>query len=403
MSAVGDEIPLSPGAELLLERIEAPSARPLWILCWGGTNTLAQALLKLDTKHSPEDSARLLSRLRVYAISDQDDTSTWIRNSFPDIFYISSIHGWNQYGLAAWSGISGENYYGFDQGGPDGSKISTEWIKENVQLGALGKTYPDPKFIIEGDTPTFLYLIQNGLGLPDHPDYGSWGGRYVQTDVSSVGLNGRHYSDAVDRVIGADGKTYASNHATIWRWRNAFQNDFAARIQWTLSEDFTKANHHPVITVNDASGIEPLKIDGIAGEQVVLDASKSYDPDKSDKLTFNWFHYREPTATQSNTAAEVSALQIKPLNDNSSKVEVTLPRKEECCFDRLTKQVTGKGQVLHLILEVTDDGAPPLTSYRRILIQALEKKPGPPGPMVPPPGRLRGMEPSAMNLPIRTS
>lgn len=42
-------------------------------------------------------------------------------------------------------------------------------------------------FIPEGDTPTFLYLLQKGLGVPEHPDYESWGGRYNHTDASGHG------------------------------------------------------------------------------------------------------------------------------------------------------------------------------------------------------------------------
>lgn len=374
MTAVGDEIPLSPGSDLLYSRIIAPSSQPLWVLCWGGTNVLAQALLKIDINFSAEDSARLMSRLRVYAISDQDDSSAWIRNSFPDIFYIASVHGWNQYGLAAWTGISGDRYYGFDQGGPDFAKMEKSWIKENIQIGPLGSAYPDYRFIPEGDTPTFLYLIQNGLGISEFPDYGSWGGRYVRTDASASGLNSNHYSDAVDRVQGADGKTYRSNHATIWRWRDAFQNDFAARIQWTLQADVSKANHHPVICINDATGIQPVKIEAEAGSTITLDASKTYDPDAGDKLTFKWWHYKDPSATQWWVDAEVDELTIKKLDEEGRKVEVTLPPPDKCAVELMSREPVEKGQLLHLILEVTDDGTPSLTSYRRILIQATNKK-----------------------------
>ena len=66
-------------------------------------------------------------------------------------------------------------------------------------------------YIPEGDTATFLYLIQNGLGYKERPDYGSWGGRYALNNISGAGLCLRHYHDAVDRVIGADGRTYSSN------------------------------------------------------------------------------------------------------------------------------------------------------------------------------------------------
>lgn len=371
MTAVGIDLPMSPGGQLLYDRIVAPSTQPLWILCWGGTNTLAQALLKIDDKYPPEDSKRLLSRLRVYAISDQDDTGAWIRNNFPDVFYIASVHGWNQYGMAAWTGISGEKYYGFDEGGPDFTKMEKSWIKENIQIGPLGSAYPDYLFIPEGDTPTFLYLIQNGLGVPECPDYGSWGGRYARTDISSDGLNSNHYSDAVDRVKVND-RTYTSNHATIWRWRDAFQNDFAARIKWSMEPDFAKANHHPVITINDFKGLAPVRIDAEAGSKVILDASGTYDPDGS-KLTFRWWHYHEPSATQWWVEAEVAEIGIKNLDDEGRKVEVTLPPPDKCAVELMSRKPVAQGQLLHLMLEVTDDGAPILTSYRRVLIQATNK------------------------------
>src|SRR3954467_4418435 len=118
MAAVGKDVTLSDGGKLLLERLQEESDQPLWVLAWGGTNVLAQVLYKIHDTYSATEASALRSRIRVYAISDQDDTGAWIRQQFPDILYISSTHGWNQYGLAAWTGISGENYYGEDQGGP---------------------------------------------------------------------------------------------------------------------------------------------------------------------------------------------------------------------------------------------------------------------------------------------
>lgn len=371
MSAVGTDVPQSSGGQLLYDRILAPSTQPLWILCWGGTNTLAQALLKIDDEFAPEDAKRLLSRIRVYAISDQDDTGAWIRNNFPDVFYIASIHGWNQYGMAAWTGISGDKYYGFDQGGPDFTKMEKGWIKQNIQIGPLGSAYPNYLYIPEGDTPTFLFLIQNGLGVPECPDYGSWGGRYTKTDISVEGLNSNHYSDAVDRVNVGD-RTYVSNHATIWRWRDAFQNDFAARIKWSMESDFAKANHHPVIQINNFKGLAPVQIHAEAGSSITLDATGTYDPDGR-ALTFKWWHYREPSATQWLVHAEVSELAIKKLDDDGKKVEVTLPPPEKSAVGLSSGEPVAVGQLLHLILEVTDDGVPSLTSYRRVLIQVTNK------------------------------
>ena len=97
-------VALSDGAQLLINALDE-SEEPLWVLCWGGTNVLAQVLQHTNSR---SDRAKLRSKLRVYAISDQDDTGAWIRLQFPDVLYINSVHGWNQYGLAAWTGISGD-------------------------------------------------------------------------------------------------------------------------------------------------------------------------------------------------------------------------------------------------------------------------------------------------------
>ncbi|KAM5346169.1 hypothetical protein ACJ41O_009174 [Fusarium nematophilum] len=369
MEAVGDDIPLSQGGELLKERVEASRTldETLWVLCWGGTNVLAQVLYKIRKEHDATTAATLRSKIRVYAISDQDDTSAWIRTEFPDLFYISSIHAWNQYGLATWAGISGEAHYGFDQGGPDGTTISKEWVKKNIQIGPLGSTYPDPEFVFEGDTPTFLYLVQNGLGSREHPHFGSWGGRYAKTDPAD---HVSHYGDSADRVEGSDGRIYKSNHATIWRWREAFQQDFAARIQWSLTDDFTKVNHHPVVALGEDFSPEPLRVEVQAGKSIVLDASRSYDPD-GDKLSFRWFQYEEPSVEIWSAHKWAAKVKIEALNKEGSKVEVRIPEADVTCVEFRTCRALEKGQEMHVVVEATDGGVPRLTTYRRVVIQAV--------------------------------
>ena len=370
--ALDPSVELSEGTQLLIDRLEE-STDPLWVLCWGGTNVIAQALQAAQRSMSAEDHKNFRSKLRIYAISDQDDTGVWIRTNYPDIFYINSIHGWNQYGLALWTGISGDNYYGFDKGGPDFTKVSADWIKEHIQIGPLGKAYPNFMFIPEGDTPTFLYLVQNGLGSPEHPDWGSWGGRYLATDPSAAV---RHYNDATDMVVGRNGENFLSNHATVWRWRDAFQNDFAARMQWTLHDDISKANHAPIAIVNGSTpGPEPVFLEAEAGTSINLDASESYDPD-GDELTFRWFHYKDVTASQWNVDAEVVTVEFVDLEPAKTgrRVRALLPTPEKCAVDMFTGKARNKGQVMHLVLELSDSGTPSMTTYKRVVVQTTNEE-----------------------------
>ena len=79
----------SPGSQAIIRALDRPDPRPLWISVWGGANTLAQALLDLRTTRSPAELEPLLAKLRVYAISDQDDAGPWIRREFPTLHYIA--------------------------------------------------------------------------------------------------------------------------------------------------------------------------------------------------------------------------------------------------------------------------------------------------------------------------
>jgi hypothetical protein len=363
--------PISPGAELLVQQLkESSESEPLWVLCWGGTNVLAQTVQYIHQTMDATESAKLRSRLRVYAISDQDDTGLWIRVSWPDIFYICSVHAWKDYNQATWIGISGDRLSHFDEGGPDFTKVSKEWLKENIQIGGFGgEVYPTYSFAMEGDTPTFLYLIQNGLGSPEHPEWGSWGGRYALIDLGGAT---RHYTDTHDTVVGKDGKPHHSNQSTIWRWRDHFQDDFAARMKWTLSADLSSANHAPVVIVNNIiSGANPIGLNVPAGFEVVLDASQSYDPD-GDELTFTWIFYKEVTSAHSTIQWIVPDLEWEtlPNSRDGSIICVKMPPPEKCAVDLINGQALEKGQAFHMILQVRDSGTPRMTSYKRIILQS---------------------------------
>src|SRR5690606_34228446 len=170
--------------------------------------------------------------------------------------------------------------------------VDNPWLEENIRCkGPLGAQYPESKYLMEGDSPTFLYLIHNGLGNPEHPEWGSWGGRYelytprmqkyfLEPETRPI------YSDCMDEVLGIDGHWHTSNHATIWRFREAYQNDFSARMDWTIKE-FDEANHPPVVRLN-----HPNVLSARPGDKIELSAKGSFDPD-GDQLSYHWFYYPE--------------------------------------------------------------------------------------------------------------
>lgn len=358
---------VSSGAQLLIDSVDASDSR-LYVQVWGGVNTLAEALWQVNQSRSPAEFAEFTAKLSVYAISDQDNTGAWLRREFPSVRYIASVHGWNFYGLAAWTGISGELYYGFDKGGPDTSLVTNDWVHGNVQLGALGKMYPNITFIMEGDSPSIFFTMQNGLNAPEHPEWGGWGGRYFPVNYGE-----QQFSDAADHAIGQNGQEFISNHATVWRWRSAYQNEMAARIQWTLRGNEPRSNttHPPVVAVNGSCGSAPIELDVAPDSTITLDASQSYDRDGR-SLNFTWFHYREITATQWWVSAEVPQLNFTAAAGSDGRVvNVHLPQEANACRAPTALHATGPEtcQQYHAILQVTNSGTPPITRYRRVILK----------------------------------
>jgi hypothetical protein len=327
-----------------------------------------QALIHMRATRSNAELSQLVARLRVYSISDQDDAGPWIRREFPSLFYIvqPSTQNAEEYYYATWTGISGDVYYR-NCAGADTSSVTNEWLDTNIRSkGPLGKIYPRFMFIMEGDTPSFLNLIDNGLNAYRRPDWGGWGGRYVyrqpRGEPHPIWTQGGDLFSRVtsqDKVRGADGKQYTSDQAAIWRWREAFQNDFAARMTWTVA-DYAHANHNPMVVVNGQTGTAPIFINAEVGKPVMLDARASHDPD-GQSLHFSWVHYGEAGSASGCLAA------VAISGADTAQAVVTATAACRPLWLPLGPPRTGTGTA-HIILAVTDDGSPQLTSYRRIVI-----------------------------------
>jgi hypothetical protein len=350
----------SAGSEHIIRIVDREDDRPIYVSVWGGANCLAQALWKVKNTRTREELASFIRKLRVYTISDQDDAGPWMRNQFPELFYVVSPgHEEGQggsYHYATWVGISGDKYHGRFQG-PDFSIVDNPWLEQNIRKnhGPLGAMYPRTAYLMEGDTPSFFWALRNGLNEPEHPDWGGWGGRYELYTAPPK----RYYhepetrpiwTNTMDEVKGVDGKWYTSNHATVWRWRTGYQHDFAARMDWSNASDFADANHPPHAIVNNDRSRRTIHLTAPSGTQVLLDASPTTDPD-GDEVSFHWYPYREAGTFP----LTIYYRNFKLENGGTPVASFVAPK-------------VAKPRTIHFILEARDNGEPALTAYRRVIV-----------------------------------
>ncbi|MGE5518493.1 MAG: nucleoside hydrolase-like domain-containing protein [Candidatus Dadabacteria bacterium] len=321
----------SPGSELIISAVDKKGDnRPVWIAGWGGMNTLAQALWKVMNTRNQKAVSAFVRKIRIYDVLGQDDAGAWIAKNFPDIVYIRNkeIYGWAP---------------------PD------DWTKNNVQIRMpLGNHYPNKVWATEGDTPAFLYVYNNGLNVPEHIDYGGWGGRFSTNKVS--GIRGMDFivKSGKDETQYDPYYMYGSSKegiAAINKWKQHIWNNFAARMLWTTTDDYSAVNHHPVAIVDGDSSLQCIYKKAKAGSFLILDASESKDPD-GNQLDYKWSVYDEPSIYKGTVTIE---------RGSASKCKVLVPSD-------------ASGKTIHLILEITDKGIPALTVYRRVVISVDKAK-----------------------------
>jgi hypothetical protein len=323
------------GSRWIIAVADQKDVRPLNITIWGGQTDLAQALWRVR-KDRGEAGLKDFIGLRIYDINDQDKIVDWMWQEFAGLWYIlASAPKGQDKRTGAYRGI----YLGGDE-----SLTSPEWINSHVKenQGPLGALYPmrtytapNPhKTMKEGDTPSWFYFLPNGLGDPAHPEYGSWGGRFKK-EAATI------FRDAVDSLNGI-----TEARISVSRWRPAFQNEFAARMDWCV-KSFAEANHAPKAVVNGDKEIAPLKLTAVAGETVKLDAAGTSDVD-GNAMSYRWWIYPE-------SSKSVSLVKL----ENAASVQAGLIIPKEF----------NEGEV-HVILEVTDGGTPALTAYRRVIVTA---------------------------------
>jgi hypothetical protein len=120
----------------------------------------------------------------------------------------------------------------------------------------------------------------------------------------------------------------------------AAQQDFAARLKWSVTPAFKDANHEPKVTIQGS-----LAVSARPGATVRIRGSVS-DPDR-DSVTTRWWQY--------NDAGTYPGDVVIP-NPTSLDTTVQVPADAR------------PGQTIHVILEATDHGTPSLTRYQRVIV-----------------------------------
>jgi len=351
----------TPGSNLIRDLLLDHDPRPLYLQAWGGTNTIARALRSIQDRyagtprwHRIQDA---VSRKAVILASGfQDETyASFIAPNWPHL-RVEQLSA----GYATW-GYNCNRGRGNVRGLPaDRIYFSGAWIRRNIQIGPYGSLYRswldgqampgdpldifgDPDlapggwckplgpydFLSEGDNVAFNPLLNTGIQAPENPSLGGWGGRATQTSASP------DLWTMVPTEKDPSGVDVA-NYTTL-RWAAAAQNDFAARIRWTLTPSYRAADHAPTVRIAGPSRARP-------GTDVRLTARTS-DPDH-DRVTTSWWVYREE-GTYPGTVAV------------SDRGVVSVPADAR------------PGQTISVILQGTDDGEFPLTRYHRLIIRVV--------------------------------
>lgn len=351
------------GSDLIKTILLDDKPGQVFVQAWGGSNTFARALKSIEEQYRGSDKwkkiyEKVSSKAVLYIILDQDATyKKYIAPDWPDVKVI-----YNSFQFASLA-------YMWDKTVPGELQeyLNGKWFSENIKFnhgpllekyflwGDMQKVPGDPEhtqgdlketekqgrkrydFLSEGDSPAWFFLLNFGLEGIDDPSFGGLGGRFVKS-ASNPNL-------WTDGESVADSDPYTRKKESFYpqsRWIKTLQNDFAARAGWCVN-DYKKSNHAPVVRIIGKSSISAKP-----GEKVNLRGAAS-DPD-GHHLKYYWWQYREAGSCTQHVS--ISGAESK----NSSLV---IPKEAK------------KGETIHVILEVTDDGTPDLTRYKRVVITVI--------------------------------
>lgn len=369
----------TPGSDLIKSLLLDDISSPVYLHAWGGQSTIARALKSIEERYSdtpqwPEIRAKVIAKAVIHPSGDQDDTyARYIAPNWPEIRY------------RPWEGGVPLGYGAQDMVSTDDLRFySADWFQKNIvskgPMGARQRSWgdgkpmiegdrfeyfhlagfspkqlkqkgyilwlrpqPEGEFLGEGDTHTFLNLIDNGLRGYRGDSLGGWGGYPAKGDHSAAGSSVNEWLKSLERqVTEADYMMPPLPRGTTDPFIASSMLDLAARYAWATTPTYKAANHNPRVTIAG-----PADVSGRPGQKIRLTARTS-DPD-GNKVALRWRIWQE-AGTYAGRHATVSA--SKP---GSALMVVPADAKA--------------GDKIVILAEATDDGTPTLSAYGRISLQ----------------------------------
>jgi hypothetical protein len=212
--------------------------------------------------------------------------------------------------------------------------------KTTPQLEAEGYwvwTPPRPKgeFLGEGDTATFLSLLDNGL-----EGWRQENRRNPNVIQTAGATNIVPFGGAAPVTARGTG---AARGAAVPRPPSRFlrplMHDLAERMTWAITPAYADANHYPIVTLKDA---RPA---GKPGDVVSLSVTTT-DPD-GNKVSVTWWRFE-------NNGTYTGPVTLDATDGPTTRFRIPADAKA--------------GDTIHVIAEATDEGTLPLTRYARAVV-----------------------------------
>lgn len=361
------------GSNLIKKAILDEDPRTLYLEAWGGTNTIARALKSIEGEHKgtagwEQLQAKINKKVVIPALGFQDNAyADYISKAWPGVKVLqmsgSGINSSCQSQATAATrpyckgpfmgthlkyghGPLLNNYALFGDGkqnnadrGPEGNRsihANPAWdpsaAKDMSTYRLYNRTAAERlDFAGEGDSPTYLFLINNGLRAKEDLTLGSWGGR-----MAPSATNPNLWTSQGD--INPETNTRTPGYA-IHRWWIDIQHDFAARADWGVTANYADANHPPAVEVVKGD------VSGKPGQTVTVRANAT-DPDNN-KVKQVWSVYAEATTASG---------EVTIANATNKEATITIPATATA------------GQRIVVNHVATDDGVPALSRYAQVII-----------------------------------